>query len=164
MLRRLLLLLFVALLGGGCATTPPVDLGGADPNLTPNRAFADPEAARGQRAAWGGTIVNTRNLKSATEIEVLGYPLDDARPDLGANPQRRFLIVKEGYLEPADYRSGRLITAVGPIQGTRDGTVGEASYTYPVLQADQLYLWPIGENPRSEPNIHFGIGLGVIIR
>lgn len=153
-----------AILLAGCATAPPIDVETTDKTLTPDRAFSDPEAARGKRAAWGGMIVNTRNLKDATEIEVLGYPLDrDARPDRGGTPQRRFLLVREGYLESADYRGGRLISATGTVNGTRKGMVGEAPYVYPVLQADQLHLWPVAEESRaSNPNVHFGIGVGVI--
>lgn len=157
------LLFALTLLLSACATTPPIPLEGTDKQLTPDRALSDIESARGHRAAWGGTIISTRNLKATTEIEVLGYPLTrDGRPDLGANPQRRFLVVRDGYLEPADYRQGRLITAVGTITGTRKGMVGEAPYVYPVLHAEHLYLWPVEEARSDSSNIHFGIGVGVI--
>ena len=162
---RYLTILYLAALLAGCATAPPFDMSGADPKLTPNRAGVNIEAARGQRAAWGGVVINTRNLKDATEIEVLGYPLDSSgRPDTGASPQRRFLLVRDGYLESADYRNGRLISAVGAITGAREGKVGEAPYVYPVLRADQLYLWPIADQRRTDPRIHFGVGVGVIFR
>lgn len=162
---RLLTMLGFAVLLAACASAPPLDISAVDPNLTPDRAVANIEAARGQRVAWGGVIINTRNLKDTTEIEVLGFPLDrSARPDTGANPQRRFLLVREGYLEPADYRNGRLISAVGTITGIREGKVGEAPYVYPVLQAEQLYLWPIDDRRRTDPRVHFGVGIGVIFR
>lgn len=148
-----------------CATTPPIDLSGTDAGLTPGEAVANIENAEGRRVAWGGTIVNTRNLKDVTEIEVLGYPLDSSgRPQTDGAAQHRFLIEREGYLESADYRSGRSVTAVGRVGGTRRGLVGEAPYVYPVVRADALYLWPIGQEYRRSPNIHFGIGVGVIFR
>lgn len=160
---RLLAILGFTLLLAACATAPPFDISATDPNLTPDRAVANIEAARGQRVAWGGVVIDTRNLKDATEIEVLGFTLDrSARPDTGASPQRRFLLVHQGYLEPADYRNGRLISAVGTITGIREGKVGEATYVYPVLQAEQLYLWPIGDGRRTDPRVHFGVGVGVI--
>jgi outer membrane lipoprotein len=156
---RRLLALVIALLLSGCAT-PSIPLQGTDKSLTPDSAVAAIDTARGQRAAWGGTIVNTRNLKDTTEIEVLGFPLgSDARPDPNATAQHRFLLLRAGYLEPADYRSGRLVSVVGAVEGTRDGTVGEAPYVYPVLQAEQVYLWPLDEGTRSGSNIHFGIGI-----
>jgi outer membrane lipoprotein len=155
---RILLVLLVTLLAA-CTTTPPIDISNADPTLTPDRALADIELARGRHVAWGGTVVSLRNLKDATEIEVLGYPLEnDARPDTGAAPQHRFLLVREGYLEAADYRSGRLVSAAGTIAETREGRVGEATYIYPVLRADQVYLWPVYEERRG-PNVQFGIGV-----
>lgn len=154
--------LVVVVVLGGCATAP-FDLSGVDETLTPDAALQQLETVRGRRVAWGGTIINSRNLKDTTEIEVLGYPLArSGRPDLSAPPQRRFLVVRDGYLETADYRNGRVISAVGAIGGTRSGTVGEAPYVYPVLKADEITLWPIGESRRSEPNIHFGIGIGIL--
>ena len=154
-------LLFLA----ACASTPPLDLEGADRRLTPSEAAADIETARGRRVAWGGVIVSTRNLEQTTEIETLGHPLDDSgRPQTAAPPQRRFLLVHPGYLEAADFRGGRLVTAVGTVTGTRRGRVGDADYIYPVLEAEEIYLWPLGERAPRGSNVHFGIGIGVIVR
>lgn len=153
----------VTVLLTACVTTPPIPMEGTEKELTPDRALSDIESAKGRRVAWGGAIISTRNLKDATEIEVLGYPLKrDGRPDLGTAPQRRFLIVREGYLEPADYRNGRQISAVGAVNGVRKGVVGEAPYVYAVLQAEQVHLWPI-EETRRDSNVHFGVGVGVIL-
>lgn len=154
----------LALLLSACASTPPINLKGADTSVTPGDAVAKPETTRGRRVAWGGTIVATHNLKETTEIEVLGYPLETSgRPDTGANPQHRFLLVRDGYLEPADYRSGRLVSAVGTLDGLRHGRVGEADYIYPILQADDVYLWPAADTGRRDSNVHFGFGIGVIV-
>lgn len=153
----------LAIFLAACASTPPIEMAGVDPTLTPDRALSNVDAARGQRVGWGGAIVNTKNLKDATEIEVLGYPLaKDGRPDLRASPQHRFLLVRQGYLEAADYRNGRLVSAVGTVAGTRNGMVGEAPYVYPVLQADEIYLWPVEQERRDGSNVNFGIGVGVI--
>lgn len=157
------LIFCLALVLAACATTPPIDMTGIDPTLTPDKALSNIDAARGQRVAWGGAIVNTKNLKDVTEIEVLGYPLaKDGRPDLRAAPQHRFLLVRQGYLEAADYRNGRLVSAVGTVTGTRNGMVGEAPYVYPVLQANEIYLWPLEETRSNNSGVNFGIGVGVI--
>ena len=152
---------FVFALLGACAGTPTLDLDGVNRDLTPARAAANIDAVRGQRALWGGVIVASRNLKDATQIEVLGYPLNrNAEPKRNDPPQHRFLVMQPGYLETADYTEGRLISAVGTVTGTQDGKVGEAGYVYPVLNASQLHLWPRETQTRSsEPRIHFGVGV-----
>jgi outer membrane lipoprotein len=151
------LLLVTAL--SGCATAPPLDTTGVDREVTPVTAMAYPGQARGQRVLWGGVIVSSRNLADGTELEVLAYPLTDAgEPDRTAEPSRRFLIAHSGYLEPVDYGPGRLVTAVGQVTGTRAGKVGETPYTYPVLAAEQLHLWP-PQARRTDPAVHFGVGI-----
>lgn len=157
------LLLSCCLLASACATAPTFETGDAAP-ITPDEAVADIARARGAQVAWGGRIINTRNLKDTTEIEVLGYPLDESgRPDPGAAAQHRFVLVRPGYLESADYQPGRLVSAVGTITGTQEGMVGQASYVYPTLAADRLYLWPLYEPQPRGSNVHFGVGVGVII-
>ena len=51
---------------------------------------------------------------------------------------------------------------MGLVTGTRTGTVGEAKYVYPVLKADRMKLWPPTYDGRSEPSVHFGVGVGII--
>lgn len=159
--------LFSALLLGvvACATGPEFDTSAVDKNLLPTAAAADIDAARGRTAMWGGAIINSRNYESTSLVEVLAYPLDDAgRPRLDQSPLGRFLVQRAGYLETVDYAPGRLVTAIGPVAGVRSGTVGEARYNYPVVEARQLHLWPRSETaPRTtNPQFHFGIGIGVI--
>src|SRR3569833_1580679 len=120
------------------------------------------DAARGKRVIWGGVVLATNNLKDSTQIEVLGYPLDRSyRPDDTAAPTARFLVVKPGYIETADYVAGRLISISGEVEGTRIGQIGEVSYTYPIVRPDNIYLWPReGRDPDSR--VHFGLGIGII--
>lgn len=159
--RRFLPSLYLLL--SACATTPPIDMAGTDGTLTPSQAATNIDSARGRRVAWGGVIINTTNRQNTTEIEVLGYPLDSSgRPDNTVTAQQRFLIERSGYLESADYHSGRLVSAVGAISETRAGKVGEAPYTYAVVKADQLYLWPSEDQRQSGSNVRFGIGIGII--
>ena len=150
-------LLFVV----GCATTA-FDIGSADRTLTPNKAAADFASARDRELAWGGVIVAAKNLKDRTQVEILGYPLDDGnRPDQDAAPIGRYIAVHSGYLETADYAPGRLVTAVGKVTETRAGTIGEAQYNYPVLVTNRIYLWSKTSREPSGPSIHFGIGIGI---
>lgn len=147
----------LALLAAACATSPEFDTGGADPTFTPAAAAA--REAVGARVIWGGVVQRGRNEPDRTLLEVVGYPLDDdRRPQTEAQPVGRFLLEREGYLELADYGTGRLVTAVGPVVRVETGKVGEASYRYPVVRAEQLHTWSTGTR-RSEPSVHFGIGV-----
>lgn len=154
--------LLALLLVTGCATGPTFDTTGVDRTLTPARAAADIDKVRDQRVLWGGVIVASRNLKDQTQLEVLGYPLNrSGKPDRDDPPQHRFLVVKPGYLETADYAEGRMVSAVGTVARTEDGKVGEARYVYPVLTATEIHLWPreSGYARSNEPRINFGVGV-----
>jgi outer membrane lipoprotein len=159
---RLIAVVGLILMLSACAT-PALDMAGVNQTLTPDIAARQDQAARGQKVAWGGMVIHSRNLKDATEIEVLGYPLDrSGRPDRSAPAQHRFLILRDGYLETADYRNGRFVSAVGTLEGIYQGKVGDAPYVYPVLRAEQLYLRPI-ETERSEYGPRIGVGVGIIL-
>ena len=148
------------LLVAACASKPPLDTSGADLTVTPDEAVADMDRLEGSRVLWGGVIVAAHNREDRTQLEILGYPLNDRqRPVTDESPQRRFLAVKEGYLETADYAQGRQVTVTGPLAGTRSGRVGEADYTYPLIRIEDSHLWPKGEQPSREPRFHFGIGV-----
>ena len=145
----------------GCATTS-FDIGQADRSVAPSEAVEQITTLRNRELAWGGVIVAAKNLKDSPQFEILGYPLDERnRPDREAAPAGRFIAVHPGYLETADYTPGRLVTVVGELTDTRTGTVGEAQYTYPVLAAQRIHLWPKPSTASSGPRIHFGIGIGI---
>jgi outer membrane lipoprotein len=148
----------------GCATTDCVGPVG-NPGLTPARVAAT-QGHTGELQRWGGTLVETRNLRDSTELEVIGYPLDRCGvPRLGDGPVGRFIIVSPGYLETADYRPGRQVTATGLVTGTREGQVGSAPYRYPLLSSKTVRLWPdpredIGGYGYGRPWVTIGIGGG----
>ena len=165
MIRRSVLampwLIVSLLLLSGCVT--PYDIGTADPRVTPVEAAKDVAGMLNPNVAWGGLIAAAKNLKDKTELEVVGYPLDsENRPDSNAAPTGRFLVTQPGYLETADYAPNRLITVVGRVTATRNGTVGEAAYVYPVVVASKMRLWPKPTAQQREPGFHFGIGVGIM--
>lgn len=150
-------LLLTALLTG-CATTPDFDTSQVDRALTPQSVIAEAEASHGKIALWGGTILNTRNLEDTTQIEVLAYPLNSShKPMLDSKPLGRFIIQHKGYLEPATYEQGLLISVLGSVAKNQKGKVGESEYTYPVINARQLHLWIPGSDPQT--SFHLGIGV-----
>ena len=91
---------------------------------------------------------------------MLAYPLDSkARPKTDASPLGRFFLERSGFLDPATYKQGRLISTVGTVTGTRDSKVGEANYDQPVVDARQVYLWPEDQGPQGS-GVSFGFGVG----
>ncbi len=154
----LVILLSTMILLTGCASTAPFDAAEVDKSLLPQHVIGGLETARGKTVLWGGIILDTRNLADATQIEVLAYPLDHNDVPLPDNrPLGRFLISHEGFLEPASYAQGRKLTVLGKVDDLQQGKVGESVYHYPVIQAEQLQLWP--EQSGNKTRFHFGIGI-----
>jgi outer membrane lipoprotein len=152
----------LALVLAGCASTsecvPPAGLTPA----TPAEAAAG-GLAEGAQVRWGGVLVETRNLRDRTELEVVGYPLDDCgRPRTGASPLGRFVIVHPGYLETAEYPAGRAVTATGRFSGVRSGRVGEAAQSLPLIESYKPRLWAEdrGRTYRGYGGPWFNIGIG----
>ena len=152
------------LLLGGCAAVPegctrPV----GDRSLTPE-VVAGRGGATGKRVTWGGTLVDSRHRRDATELEVLAFPLSACgRPRTDGRAQGRFILRRPGYLETADLRPGREITASGRITEIRAGRIGEADYRFPVLEDARPRIWPEGTAyapPAVRPWVSIGIGSG----
>lgn len=159
--RASLLIILLAALPAGCAQTP-LDTEGVDDDLSPGMAQSDIEQARDRSVIWGGTIIRSRNLEDRTRIEVVSYPLEprSLRPRTGDRPGTRFLVYLDGYLETAEYEPGRLLTVRGRVAGIEEGSVGEAPYEYPWLEATDLHLWPArGSQTESRSRVNFGIGI-----
>jgi len=143
-----------------CASGPRYDLRQVDTALTATRTAAAPAEHAGARVIWGGVIIATRNQSGYTEMEILSYPLDSAqRPDTRSSEQGRFIARYPGYLEGVDYAPGRQITINGKVEKVLEGKVGDAPYTFPVIQTDNVYLWPLDNRTQSSPQFHFGVGV-----
>jgi len=161
MLMPRFLFVIPLLLLSACASGPTFQTAGVDRALTPRGVAAEPQTAMGQTVLWGGVILTTTNLQDRTQIEVLAYPLDNDEWPLRDNePLGRFILEQAGYLEPASYAEGRLISVTGTVTGTRAGRVGDTAYAYPVIKAGQVYLWP-RDSARDRTRVIFGVGVGV---
>jgi outer membrane lipoprotein len=144
----------------GCASAPPARApAGPYPEAL---AEAPRSVPLGHALHWGGRIVSVRNLAERTELEVLAYPLDgDGRPQLDTTPRGRFLIDHPGFLEPAEYETGRAVSVQGRLLGYRDGEVGGAPYRFPALAPDDLRLWRgAAALPARKPRVGVGVSGG----
>jgi outer membrane lipoprotein len=152
---------FMVMLVAGCASGPKFSTTDADASLLPEQIAAKPELATGQRVVWGGVIMSSTNLTEKTQLEVLAYPLSDSsqRPQTDEAAKGRFLVIKSGYLEPVDYAQGRLITVSGRLDGTENGKIGEATYRYPKVLAEDIHLWSRESESSGGIPVRFGIGV-----
>jgi outer membrane lipoprotein len=158
-MRKFYYLLTIIILLAGCASTPVFDVTQVDNSLIPKNVAAEPSAYLGKSVLWGGIILDTKNLSDSTQVEVLAYPLSrDQRPQSNNRPLGRFLINQAGFLDPAIYAQGQKLTVLGSVDNNQQGKVGESSYTYPVINAEQLQLW----SAQIENQTRFSFGLGVV--
>lgn len=155
--------MLTALLLSACASGPRFDSKTYRLSPTPAEAAVDAALWHDTKVLWGGMILNSVNHEGGTEIEVLGYPLvSGQRPDINRTAIGRFIVVKDAYLETVDYAEGRLVTVTGAFTTTRDGRVGDARYVYPLVKADDIYLWSI-ESATGSQDPQFSIGVGVLL-
>ncbi len=157
----------LSIVAAGCASTSdncraPV----GDRALTPAVAAVS-EGRVGEPVTWGGTLVSARNRVDATDLEVLAYPLSDCGRPLIDEPARgRFIIRSPGYLETAELRPGRSITASGRIIDSVEGRIGDAAYRFPVVEDSRPTVWPArdrgyaSDRARVRPWISVGVGGG----
>jgi outer membrane lipoprotein len=145
----------------GCASTPVFDTSEVNTALTPKLALEESVENLGRIVLWGGTILDIRNLKDATHVEILAYPLDSAHsPDLDEQPIGRFIVHNQDFLDPASFSQGQSISVLGEVGESQDATIGESSYLYPVIRAQQVHLWPKKKN-NTRSNFSFGIGISL---
>lgn len=160
MKTKLLTALTVILLAA-CTSNPPAE--DAGPSPADVRAGGE---ARGE-VHWGGQIVKVKNLSDRTLVEVLALPLDaDGEPRSDERPLGRFIVDKQGFLEPHEYTRGRLLEVRGQLNGFTDGKVGDSAYRYPVVVSERLKLWGdapgrgTSDGPQIRPSIGVGVGSG----
>ncbi len=136
--------LIIIILGfalAGCATLPAALRA---PNVT---SFTVSEAQQGQapagvRVRWGGTIAQVRNGQAHTWMEIVEQPLArNGRPHRTDQSDGRFLARFTGFLDPAIYATGRKLTVVGELEHTQVRTIGQFSYTFPVVKVTSFHLW-----------------------
>jgi outer membrane lipoprotein len=127
----------------GCANPFPKDLlAKVEKNVTYQEFQNDPAQYDGRLMMFGGKIIKTNNVKNGAWIIVLQKPLDgEGRPDRFAESGGQFLIVTKSFLDLGAFHQGRSITVIGVVNGSMPQPISGAEYWYPLLEAQQLYLW-----------------------
>ncbi len=142
MRRAVLLILTMAVLAGCGSVFPDAMLRGVDRSLTLGVLRSDPDRYQQARVVLAGEVISTRPTTGPTEIEVLGRPLGESdAPRFTDHSEGRFLVVAPDFLDPAVFARGRRLSVVGTVTGNEDRTLGERSYRYVVIGAEQIYLW-----------------------
>ncbi len=145
---RAMVLVCLGLLLGACATPVPGPLQGPGSEVSVAQARSASQPVVGARVRWGGRLVGVVNKADHTRLEILAFPLDRAgRPRVDGEPQGRFMARVPGFLEPAVYARGREVSVVGRITGTRDETIGEYPYRFPLVDVSGHFLWPVHTEP-----------------
>ncbi|MEW6378022.1 MAG: Slp family lipoprotein [bacterium] len=141
--RFLLFFTLVALLIAGCAHVISHESRRLAAKNIPFQWIAqNPERYRGIMVIWGGQIIETQNLPEGTLVTVLQKPLDRSEQPLrDSKPEGRFLVIYQGFLDPAVYGKGEIITVAGIIEGEKVMPLGKIEYRYPYLNAREIHLW-----------------------
>ena len=153
---RLLACLLLFLLLAGCASVPQQESPAA---FTPADAILDPDAFRGRDLSWGGTLIATTNRSDETLLEFLSYPLDAGWPRLSHSSNGRVLARVPGFLDPADYKPGRVVVVEGLFTGVRQSYMEGVSTTRAVVEARRAEVGPATADASGwPPNLQIGIG------
>ena len=113
-----------------------------DPAVSLNQILQSPNQYLGKKVVLGGTIVETRNLKNVTEIEVVEKYLNSSGyPKFGYESRGRFVFRKKGYLESETFAKGRILTGGGTLVATKPGKIEHTEYEFPVIEVEELKLW-----------------------
>lgn len=149
-----LLIVGAALLLQGCsyAISPEVTRT-ADRTITFDKLQAEPYSYKGKTVIFGGLIVQIRNVKTGTLIEIDQKDLDywgkPRRPDrIGG----RFIVHQPRHLDILVYAPGREITVAGEVSGTEERTPGGSGEPYPFVNAREIKLWPREKPARDRPS------------
>ncbi len=156
------LLLFISPFVGCSPVIPQATLQQVDKSISFEALQQNPDLYRGKMVLLGGDIIEAKNEPSRTVFVVLARTLDSRnRPLEKYGSKGRFIFYQPGFLDPAIYRPDRKISVAGVVVGQEVRPLGDITYKYPVIENRVLYLWTEDDYYKSEPAIHFGIGVGV---
>lgn len=118
-----------------------------------------PSTHLGPAVMLRGRIPETKASPTFSEVAVLQLPLGTSdRPQDGEGSEGRFLLRSVESRDPAIYRDGMLLTAVGKVTGSEVRPNGGFAYVYPIVEVIELKLWP--KRSPSYSGVRFGVRVG----
>ena len=125
-----------------CATQPK-PLQGQYDAIAPQDAAAGSHL--GAHVRWGGRIIQAEPGPDRTCFEVISTRLDGSGRPLRSSDETggRFIACRSGFYDPAVFAPDREVTFTGRVDGTETRKIEDYDYTFPRLDADVVYLWPL---------------------
>ncbi len=157
--RYFLPILILFTLFAGCAPVISVPtLKSIDRSITYKEIKRDPALYKNKKVLLGGKIIKVINKSNESLALVLQSPLRRSLKPLPENKSEgRFIIRFSDFIDPLVYR-GKLITVTGVVRTPITRPLNSTTYTYPVIEAGEFYLWKMGQN--NSPPVSLGIGFG----
>lgn len=138
-----LLVWLVPVLFAGCASVPSRQFRQQLGPPIPFQELLEAKAHRDERVVLGGYILETANQAHGTRLTLLHAPLDSRnKPKSQDLSQGRFVVQTDQFLDPAIYTKDRKVTVGGKVWGTMPRPLGNLTYEYPLIKAEELHLWP----------------------
>lgn len=153
------ILLLLTLILPACSTLPVAIQNAPVPNLNYAEVNGNIELYKNYRVRWGGTIIQVDNEENFSRLQVLYYPLDSfGKPYTDSQTAGRFVLETPEFYDPAVYRKNAKITAAGIVKGSTTLKIGNKSLIVPVIDLQQLHIWP--ETSRYDYRYDYGVGFG----
>lgn len=114
----------------------------ADTSISFEALRQTPGGYTGRTVLLGGYILEVQNLSEKTKIMVLQTPLGSQdRPESRDRSQGRFVIMADGFLDPAVYKSDLGITVAGTVIGPEAVQIESHSYSTVAVNPVEIHLW-----------------------
>jgi len=158
-----ILIVGAALLLQGCSyAVSPEATRAADRTLTFEKLQADLPSHKGKTVILGGIIVQTRNVKTGTFIEVVQKELDYwGKPRRTDRTGGHFIVFQQRQVDALIFAPGREITIAGQVTGAEEASIGGTAGSYVLINAREVKLWtrekpgfekPLFIDPLYDPN------------
>lgn len=112
----------------------------------------NPNLYKGKTVILSGVILECKAVFDGTLCEVLQIPVRPGmRPDSADRSEGRFMAHSRQFLDPVVYSRGRQVTLGGVVSGEHRKMVDEREYRYPLIEVEEIYLWPAEKEVPSYP-------------
>ncbi len=142
-MKRLVLIVFLGWVLVGCAEIPArIAQPPSEEDLQLGKALVNINENIDQSVRWGGTVLTVSEDNEEVWLEIQQRELDqDGAPRQTNASKGRFLVKTEHSAEELQSLIGRDVTVFGTLSGSYDGSIGRTPYQFPVVNAEEHYLW-----------------------